>query len=344
MRKILVSRTDRIGDLILSTPVFETLKNSYPDCHLTALVTETTQELLKYNPWVDDTISYKPAEFFRLIRRLRKFEVAIILHPTFTIAFLCWISRVKLRIGTAYRAYSFFFNRRVYEHRKDCKLHEAEYNMNLLKPLGIEGYPVRPRVWISEAERKWARQRLEELGRKRMIAALHPGSGGSSRRWGEANFARLGEILAENGFDVLLTGGKGEERLIERVISQMNFFPPRIVGEADLLQLAAIFTQCAVLVTNSTGPMHLAASCGVPVIGIFCPIAGCSPERWGPLGEHTKVLIPDVPTCKRCVGNQCEYYDCMDRLKPEMVMVEVEKLLINMENRLECQYRTKKPC
>lgn len=333
MKRILVSRTDRIGDLVLSTPVFETLKKFYPDCYLGVLVNEKTEILLQHNPWVDETICYKPRTFFRLISRLRKFEVVIVLYPVFTIAFLCWLSRIRLRIGTAYRFYSFFFNQKVKEHRKYCNMHEAEHNMSLLKPLRIEESCVTPRVWFSEVDREWATQRLKELGVKGTIAVLHPGSGGSSRRWSEMNFSILGDMLAEKGFDVLLTGGKGEEDLVEQVVSRMKSFPLRIVGETTLLQLAAILTMCRVLVTNSTGPMHLAASCGIPVIGIFCPIAGCSPQRWGPLGENTKVLIPDVPACKNCVGSRCVYYDCMNLLEPERVMREVEELLTNVEER-----------
>lgn len=331
MKSILVSRTDRIGDLILSTPVFETLKKSYPDCHLGVLVNEGTEELLRHSPWVDEIICYKLSNFFQLIRTLRKFEVAIILYPLFTIAFLCWLSRIKLRIGTAYRYYSFFFNRKVKQHRKYCRTHEAECNVKLLRPLGIERSSITPRIWFSKAEREWARQRLKELRARGMIAALHPGSGGSSRRWSEENFATLGDILSENGFEVLLTGSVKETELIEHIISRMKSSPIKVVGETSLLRLAALFTLCKVLITNSTGPMHLAASCEIPVIGIFCPIAGCSPQRWAPLGRNTGVLIPDVPVCQKCVLRRCEHYDCMNLITPEMVLRKVQQLLIDSE-------------
>jgi ADP-heptose:LPS heptosyltransferase len=130
---------------------------------------------------------------------------------------------------------------------------------------------------------------------------------------------------------VLLTGSEEEGALIDHVTSRMRSSPIKVVGETGLLQLAALFTMCKVLITNSTGPMHLAASCEIPVIGIFCPIAGCSPQRWGPLGKNTRVLIPDVPVCQRCVGRRCEHYDCMNLIEPETVLREVQKLLMNLE-------------
>jgi heptosyltransferase-2 len=327
VKRILVSRTDRIGDLVLSTPLIETLKRSYPDSRISFLVNEQTEELLRNDPLVDEVICYRARSFLSLLHRLRRFQVVIVLHPTFGVAFLCWLSRIRLRVGTAYRFYSFFFNRKVYEHRKHCEVHEAECNMNLLKPLGIERSPVKPRVCLADAERDWARRTLRKLGAGESIVALHPGSGGSSRRWSEESFSRLADVLVDRGFEVLLTGGKGEEGLVGRVGSRMKSSPIKMVGEASLLQLSALFTMCRALVTNSTGPMHLAASCGVPVVGIFCPIAACSPSRWGPLGEKTRVVMPDVPTCKKCTMSKCRYYDCMDRVEPEQVAGELENLL-----------------
>jgi heptosyltransferase-2 len=327
VKRILVSRTDRIGDLVLSTPLIETLKRSYPDSRISFLVNDKTEELLRNDPLVDEVICYRTRSFLSLLRRLREFQVAIVLYPTFTIAFLCWLSRIRLRVGTAYRFYSFFFNRKVYEHRKHCEIHEAEYNMNLLEPLGVERSRVKPRVCLTEVERDWARRTLREMGTKESIVALHPGGGGSSRRWSEESFGRLADALVDRGFEVLLTGGEGEEGLVGRVVSKMRSSPISMVGEASLLQLAALFTMCRALVTNSTGPMHLAASCGVPVVGIFCPISACSPRRWGPLGEKTRVVIPDVPACKRCTMSKCRYFDCMDRIDPEEVAGEVENLL-----------------
>jgi len=342
VKRILVCRTDRIGDLILSTPVFEAVKKAYPNCHLGVLVKETTEELLRHNPWIDETIRYRPRELFQLVHQLRKYELTIVLYPTFVIALLCWFARIPVRIGTGYRFYSFLFNRRVHEHRKDCRKHEAEYNMNMLKPLGITG-PIKPCVWISDKEREWATQRTQNV-EKGNIVAVHPGSGGSSRPWNSPYFGRLADLLQESGFRVLLTAGRGEEELQKQVLSSMTSSPAATVDDADLLQLAAVFERCELLITNSTGPMHLAASCGVPVIGIFCPIKGCTPRRWGPVGDNSRVLIPDVPACDRCVGRRCTYYDCMDTIEPERVLEEVKGLITQIGRGSGCRYALGKTC
>ncbi len=327
MKKILISRTDRIGDLLLSTPVFQSLKKAHPKSHLAVMVTDTTRELLKNDPHVDEIICFRPRDYITLVRRLTDFDVAIVLYPTFAVALLCWLARIKLRIGTAYRVYSFLFNRRVREHRKVCAKHEAEYNMSLLEPLEVQTQPPDPVLRLADEEVAWAKARFAELGVEGAVVALHPGSGGSSRRWGDAGFSRLGDLLCREGFTVLLTGGDDEVELVSDVADGMECEPLTIVGEASLLQLAAVYTRCAALVTNSTGPMHMAAASGIPVVGIFCPIAGCSPRRWGPLGDHARVLIPDVPTCRQCTGTRCEYHDCMDMVLPEDVLKEVKSLV-----------------
>ncbi|HTY59523.1 MAG TPA: hypothetical protein VMF59_11935, partial [Bacteroidota bacterium] len=148
--RILVVRTDRLGDVILTLPVFNALRRRYPAARLVFLAGRYAGEIAEgYGPvdeilWYDDAAG--PVPFFAMRARLRSahFDAAVIVHPTLRLALLAFLSGIPVRVGTGYRYYSLLFNRRVFAHRKTAERHEAEYNMGLLAPLGCEGAPVRP--------------------------------------------------------------------------------------------------------------------------------------------------------------------------------------------------------
>lgn len=328
--KVLLIRTDRIGDVVLSIPTIEAVKTAYPDSHITFLTRSQTAPLLLGNPHLDDILEYDPRGSLIRMRRVLKgahFDAAVLLHPTLRLATLLFLSRIGRRIGTGFRPYSLLFNSRVYEHRRPSERHEADYNFSLLRPLGIGVKRSEPRMYLSEEERDWAESKLRSWGiGARGIVAIHPGSGGSARDWSIGSFASLGErISRELDTQVLVTGGPGEEPLVREVASLMKRNPLTLTGQ-NLRRLAAIFERCDLLVTNSTGPMHMAAAVGTPVVAIFCPIQACSPKRWGPLGEGHSVLFPPVPTCRKCTGPQCQYWDCMDLVTVDQVLERVSKM------------------
>ncbi len=328
LMKFLIVRTDRIGDLIISTSVFELVKRKFPDSKIIALVLKDTKDILLYNPYIDGIVGISRftnlKDFLHLVRHIhnQKFDIGILLHPTFSLSLLLFLSRVKIRVGTGYRFYSLLFNRRVYEHRKDCKKHEAEYNLGFLKFLGIEGLKTVPKIFLSKEEIRKSTYKFKDK-----IVAIHPGSGGSARAWGRGHFAEIADLLARKGMRVYLTGSKKEKGLIDEIKSRMRTLPSILVGGTTLREFAVFLSHCSLLITNSTGPLHIAAAVGTPTISIFCPIAGCSPVRWGPLGRKNKVFIPEVSACKKCIGKRCRYYDCMDMIKPEAVFEEAKKVL-----------------
>ena len=136
MQNILVVRTDRIGDVILTLPTIEALKLNFPNAHIAMLLSSYTASLVE---GIADVLTYnreialKP--FFEMLAELRRarFDVAVVAFPRFRIALLLWLAGIPLRIGTGYRWYSFLFNRKIFEHRKNVEKHEAEYNVSLLK-------------------------------------------------------------------------------------------------------------------------------------------------------------------------------------------------------------------
>jgi heptosyltransferase-2 len=337
--RILVARTDRIGDVLLSTPVLSVLRAQYPGSRIAMLVTPYTRPVVEGHPALDAILTddrqgvHRGVRgFFRLVRAVRRerFDAALVLHPTGRLALLCRLAGIPVRIGSGYRAYGFLFNRRVYEHRRDARRHEVDYNLRLVTALSGRTLSAAPHIDIPEEARQAVQARFSQWGIRPgdRVAVLHPGSGGSARIWPAASFAALGDRLAaEAGVRVILTGGPGEEALVQGVAARMQNPPFMAAGDMTLKELAALLSAAHLCVTNSTGPLHIAAAAGTPTVALFCPITPCSPKRWGPYGAGHRVFQPDVPACPRCIEEACPYFDCMTRIPVDAVNRAAQDML-----------------
>ena len=285
-RRILIVRTDRLGDVLLTTPVSHRLRELFPEAKISWLVRPYTAPLLEHNPDVDQVLIDRGESVAELAARLQqeKFDVAITAYPRWRIACALWRAGIPLRIGPASKWYSVFFNRRVWQHRSEGVKHEADYNLELLAPLGIS-FQRTPTHFVLTAEEKiWARNFLESnrITFRKPVVCLHPGSGGSSERWPLTHFMELGDRLQEAGCDVVVTGGPGEDYQY-LMIDNMRRIPVFVAaGSVSVRQLAAIFSCVNLVVSNSTGPLHLAVALDVPTVSVYSPIPTCHPRRWGP--------------------------------------------------------------
>lgn len=338
INRILLVRTDRLGDVILTLPLLPVLRKHFPDSHIAMLLRRYTGEIMEGNPYVDELIWYDdvdgliPFGAMRKTLHNKKFDAVIVVYPTLRLAWLMFRSRIPARIGTGYRYYSFLFTKRVFEHRKDAKRHELEYNFTLLKELGCpDNGP--PEFYIDipvEAERN-VRQLLESLRidpRKDLII-LHPGTGGSAREWSVENFGRLGtKLIARNDVQVVVSGGRGEGEKVSGVLREMGNKAVGIVDRMNLKELAALIRLARLFVSNSTGPLHLAAAVGTPVVGLFPQASAMSPRRWGPYTNLKKVIVPPAPhDCRKCSGKSEEPCSCMASITVDEVYEASQTLL-----------------
>ncbi|HTP14041.1 MAG TPA: glycosyltransferase family 9 protein, partial [Bacteroidota bacterium] len=276
--------------MVLTLPVVDVLRKAYPASRISFLARTYTRDLLVDQEGIASVICYDDERlraFGRMLSELRqlRFDLAVVAYPRFRIALLLWLAGVTIRLGTGYRWYSILFNKRVYEHRKTAEKHELDYNLSLLRHLGMEVPPsIRPALSISgrcvEAA-EMERQRLQ-LSEDKPVVILHPGSGGSARDWSPENFCTLAARLSGIGFQVVVTGARGEESLVGRVTNGLDNVKTS-VGRLGLKELAAFIKKVALFISNSTGPLHIAAAVGTPVIGFYPPIIACSPGRWGPV-------------------------------------------------------------
>jgi ADP-heptose:LPS heptosyltransferase len=324
---ILIVRPDGIGDEILSLPVATALRRLIPDARLSFLSSSYAAPVLWRHPDVDEVLTLKGGEsFLELVRLFRRgFDTVIFLKPFLKLIAAAWVARVPLRVGTGYRWYSWLLNRRVYEHRSDFTKHESDYNIGLLRGLGLDpGQALPPFVRITPEERTWA-EKLWGPATTRII--VHPG-GFSSRPWQDGHFQDLVFSLAQERYDVLLTGtaAEGERFRSAAALTQWPKTVRDLMGELSVRQLMAVIAESHVVVSMATGPMHLAAALGVPTISLFDPRRNNSPVRWQPLGRGV-VLVPDVPTCEKCIYQACPYWDCLDRITVGTVVQRIRQVV-----------------
>lgn len=342
IKTILVSRTDRLGDLVLSTPVFQAIKENYPDRMLVVLVNEGSSEILESNPYIDELIKFSPKGrhkgflgFFRLRRDIRKHrpECAVILFTRLKIAASVFFAGVRYRIGPVSKLHArFLFNRGIRQARSTVEMHEAEYNLNLLLPLGIKpwGRNYSPLVKVPDQYKIEIKDWLSNIRREhRKIIIVHPGMGDSALNWPEVNYTELAQRLSEN-HTVICTGSYGEKDLVGRIISKapgVNSF----LGE-NLGKFTALLDYADLVIVPSTGPMHVANALGKKLITFFPPIRVQSVARWGPFRMNEKrvrILVPDTNCMQEfnCQKEDCHYFPCMKMLTVDDAMESVRELL-----------------
>ena len=337
--RFLVVRTDRVGDVVLSLPVLEAIKTRFPESHLAIMVSPYAAGVVKSNPNLDDVIiddrvgRHRGTKgFLMLVKEMKagKFDVALLLRPTFRLALLFFLAGVRYRIGTGYRFYQMLFNRKIYVHRKRNLRHESDYNLDLLKPLGIEPERICPKVYLTAEEERFAQQIWSEfeITSDVTVAVIHPGSGDSSLNLPAKRFAQVADRLVEElGAKIFLTGTKEEKGLIGFIRKNMRHKAEDLTGRTDIRRLAAVLRKADVMISSSTGPMHLAAAVGTPTVAIFCPIFAAGPIRWGPYGEGHEVILPPVPVCDKCKPRNCPHYNCMDKIQVEHVVAKTRVVL-----------------
>jgi len=326
---VLIVRPDGIGDILLSIPVATQLRQLVPGVKIGFLASPTTAPLLDRHPDVDYVRTIRFTDPMKELRRAfsQGVEAAIFLKPFRRLMWAAWLAGVPIRVATGYRWYSLLANRRVYEHRSEFSKHESEYNVEMLRGLKLCPQPVRPPVLtLTETERAAGASRWSGLPDPRVV--IHPG-GISARRWSFDRYRDLALTLAEREYGVMLTGSDQERVAFGggAVLSTtLSSWITDCMGKLALRELMAVIANAHVVVSGATGPAHLAAALGIPTVTMFDPRRNNLPVRWKPLGTGV-LLRPDVPTCGKCIGETCPYWDCLDRFTVAKVTAAIDQVL-----------------
>jgi len=329
---ILISRTDAIGDVVLTLPIAGIIKEYYPNSKVYFLGKTYTKDIVLLSKHVDKFINWSEIEKLPInnqINEIKQYYIDIIIHvfPNKDIAKLMKKAGIQLRIGTTHRSFHWnTCNKRINFSRKNSELHEAQLNTKLLTALGIEKeFNLEELVSyygfenVPPLDAKFRRL----LHQKKYNLILHPKSKGSAREWGLDNFKKLIEILPENLFNIFLSGTEEEGKLFRAYLMGHENVTD-ISGSMTLSEFISFINACEGLVAASTGPLHIAASLGKQALGIYPPIRPMHPGRWKPLGIQADYIVQDNE-CSDCrKGGSCH---CMLELNPELVKEKLMKFL-----------------
>ncbi len=324
MKRILLSRTDAIGDLILTLPVARSIKEAYPDYHITMLVSEYTEQLLEGEEYIDGVMTIPGRELGNYVEvqevshllRAGDFDAVVFFYPRFSLALAARMARISRRVGTGYRSYSLLLNERVKLHRKHSGKHELDLNYDLVES-AFPGLPRHePQLAVLEQEICSAQALLGKHGvdLDEPYVIVHPFSRGSAPNWRLENYVSLAQGLAASSVTVLITGSQQERRQLGSFFTDSPRSVVNVAGETDLRQLKGLIKSAAMVVTSSTGPIHIATAVETFAVGIYPPVAALSPVRWGPRGGANKLFVPEVTLNEGHTGSS------MDGIKVENVL------------------------
>ena len=290
IRRLLVVRNDRIGDLVLTLPAIAALRRALPRCHITALVADYTAPLLVGNPDLDETLIDDPAQSHgELAARLRplQFDAALVINTNTRNCRAVWRAGIRRRVCWRYKVAGWLFgNQHVRVHRSHPPIHESDFAMAFVTRLGLPAEPCQDLVSLAvdpAAHERVVRRIQAEMGTAGPLFGVHPGNKNSSYNWPLRHYAELVGRLARRG-RVMLTGSPAERPLLCSLRDPLPIdLRRRVVCYTDPLpELVAAVAEQDVLIVSSTGPMHLAGVLGTPLVGLF----SAHPRKARSSGHH----------------------------------------------------------
>lgn len=331
IKRILFVRTDRMGDVVLTTPIFSAVKRARPDAYLAVMVSKENRDLVEGNPFLNQVIVYDKAGSekslfgaYQFIRRLRaqKFDAAILFHPRARNYWSVFLAGIPIRIGYQEKNYhllthSFFYN------KPEGKKHEAEYNFDLLKPIGIQ----RPSLELYIPLQSAYKRQLEESGLQEPYVVFNASASTPSKIWPSEYFADTADQLIQKyGIQAVLIGGKEDVKFSNAMKTAMKHPVLDLTGKLEVGALAWLFKNAKLFISNDTGPVHVAAAMKIPVISIFTrSLAGLGPDRWRPLGNRSVYLLERIVTTAEFANSGVITKELIRTLTPELVVKTVDE-------------------
>lgn len=300
-KKIVISRTDSIGDVVLTLPVAGILKKKFPKAQIIFLGNTYTKPIIESSEHIDEVWEWAIMEtwsYDEQVEWLEKQEVDVFIHifPRKGIARMVKKANIPRRIGTSHRAFHIMTcNHLVNFTRKRSELHEAQLNTKLLSPLGIEKEYTLDELtsylgFNNIPDLPESVQKLIDPSKKAVI--IHPKSRGSAIEWGVERFMRLAKEMDQEKFQVFFTGTEKEAQYFRNQIpKQKNMVD--LSGQLTLYDLIAFISKCDYLVAASTGPLHIAGVSGIHAVGLFADVKPIHPGRWKPLGKKVSIIISE---------------------------------------------------
>lgn len=338
-RNLLCVRLDSLGDVLMTTPAMRALKQSVPGRRVTlltspagaaaALLLSDVDETLVYEaPWVKHGAPRDGAATDeRLIGRLRTggFDAAVIFtvfsQNPLPAALMCYLAEIPLRLAHCRENPYRLLTDWVAEPEPHERVrHETRRQLDLVAAVGARTGDERLRLNVPSTARKRIRSLLasEGLAEERPWVVIHPGATAASRRYPAGHFAEVARrLVLEHGWRIVYTGDDGEAELVTAIERESGVESVCLAGRLEFAELAALIEAAPLVIANNTGPVHVAAAVGTPVVDLY---ALTNPQHTPWLVPH-RVLSHDVP-CKYCYKSVCpmEHHDCLRQIAPADVV------------------------
>ncbi len=328
VRSILVIKLRAIGDVLLSTVVTPNLRRAFPDARIDFLTERASEDIIKWNPFIDNAIVFNPKTdsslglFVRLYRA--RYDLVFDLFCNPRSAQMTFATRAPLRVGYPFRGRGWAYN--IHVRTRADRVHNTEFNLDALRAVDIPIVDSKPVLNIPDKVSAWAAGYLASVRNSTgPLIALNSSGTWESKRWGLEHFSSLADMLVEKlDATVLLMHGPGELGDVQFIASTMKHAPV-IPPPTSLGELAALFSHCDATISNDSGPMHISAARGTPTLGIFGPT---NPLLQGPCGERSSWVRLDGLDCLACNKTTCDIGNiCMRDLGVDSVFTAFQRMM-----------------
>lgn len=340
---ILIVKLSAIGDVIHTLPALNAIRRRYPSARISWLVEPAAADLVVGHPALDRVLVARRHQWVhglrrgpraeslaaagRFVRALRDTRYDIVLDFQALLKGGLWVAlargRRKIGFGSGMQHQEMswvFLNERL--PAVSMEMHALDRNLHMLRAIGIDATRVDYRLPVTRADAQWAHRTL--AGAARPVVAINPMAKWPTKLWDDARFAEVADRLqSAHGATVVFTGGPEDRGALDAIAARMSGPSMNLAGRTSLTQLAALYAEADCLVTTDTGPMHLAAAVGLPVVALFGPTA---PWRTGPYGPQHRVVRAGTP-CSPCFKRDCDTCRCMTAIRVDQVTAAVADIL-----------------
>ncbi len=330
IHRILVRVTNWIGDAVMNTPALAAIRATFPRAEIVLVANPLVAELFIHHPCCDRVIIYDKKGKdkgvvglmrFSAILRKERFDMAILLQKAVEAAIIAWLARIPVRIGYKTDGRGFLLSHGLTFDDHIQKQHHVYHFLHLLKSFGIESKDHQQALQLTPAEIAWATELLTE----QKWVAINPGAAyGSAKRWLPERFAAVGDRVAKQyGFNILLIGGPAEADIGVEIEALMSVKPLNLIGKTTVREMMALVSLVRLMVTNDSGPMHIAAAFKRPIVAVF---GSTDHKTTHPYGTPHRIVRKEFD-CAPCLLRQCPIdHRCMVSVTADDVMAAIAEL------------------
>jgi heptosyltransferase-2 len=331
IKRILVRSTNWIGDAVMTTPALGAIRETFHSAEISIVANPLVGELFAHHPYCDRVIVFDKQKshsgirgMLSFCRQLRgdRFDIAILLQNAFEAALMAFLSGIRVRAGYRTDGRDLLLTHGVPIGEEEKKLHHTDYYLKMLEYLDVRGGDRHLKLSCTDGEIAEARK---VLGDDEWLA-INPGATyGSAKRWYPDRFAAVADSLArEYSVRALIIGGPGERDVSEDIEASMESTALNLCGRTTVREMMAVLSQCRLMVTNDSGPMHVAAAFGVPIVAVFGPTDHTTTSPF----SNNNYLIREEADCAPCLLRHCPTdHRCMEAINTDDVLTAARSLM-----------------